>query len=284
MGKEPERNVVVGQSGGPASPEPMADSAPLPGFMPNRLPDDAPAADFDAKSMAKRLLRATRAGSLATIDRNTGHPFASLVNVATDADGSPLILVSRLSTHTANLEQDGRASLLLAATGKGDPLAHPRLTLLGSFRQLPRDDPAEPRARRRFLAKHPKSELYAGFADFCFWRLAVASAHFNGGFARAADLKAADVTTEIGDAENLLEAEPGAVAHMNEDHAEALRLYATRLLGANDGQWRLTSLDPEGLDLVLGETALRLPFPERVTTAQGLRKMVVDLAAKARAV
>src|ERR1700751_3758301 len=129
---------------------------PLPGVMPNRLPENAPAPDFDPKLAAKALLRATRAGALATIDRNTGHPFASLVNVATDCDGAPLILVSRLSTHTANLERDGRASLLLASSGKGDPLAHPRLTLLGSFAPIPRDDPQEPRVRRRFLARHPK--------------------------------------------------------------------------------------------------------------------------------
>src|SRR5580693_2376942 len=111
---------------------------PLPGLMPDRLPESAPALDFDPKSLAKSLLRATRAGALATIDRNTGHPFASLVNVATDSDGAPLILISRLSTHTANLEADGRASILLAAAGKGDPLAHPRLTLLGSFTRVPR--------------------------------------------------------------------------------------------------------------------------------------------------
>src|SRR6202035_3698844 len=130
--------------------------APLPGAMPNRLPENAPAPDFDPKAVAKSLLRATRAGALATIDRNTGHPFASLVNVATDSDGAPLILISRLSTHTANLEADGRASILLAAAGKGDPLAHPRLTLLGCFARVPRDDPQEARLRRRFLARHPK--------------------------------------------------------------------------------------------------------------------------------
>ena len=228
--------------------------------MPNRLPENAPAADFDPKAVAKSLLRATRAGALATIDRNTGHPFASLVNVATDVDGSPLILVSRLSTHTANLEIDGRASLLLASTGKGDPLAHPRLTLLGSFAQIARDDPELPRIRRRFLARHPKSELYAGFGDFSFWRLKTVSAHLNGGFARAADLKAADVTTDIADAENLIDAEEGAVTHMNGDHAEAVRLYATKLLGAEDGPWRLTGLDPDGLDLARGDATLRLPF------------------------
>jgi putative heme iron utilization protein len=261
-----------------------ADNAvPLPGLMPNRLPENAPAADFDSRSVAKTLLRTIRAGTLATIDRNTGHPFASLVNVATDVDGSPLILISRLSTHTANLEKDGRASLLLAFVGRGDPLAYPRLTVLGAFGPIPRDDTREPRARRRFLARHPKSELYAGFADFSFWHLAVVSAHLNAGFARAADLKAADVITDVSGAENLIEAEPGAIAHMNEDHAEAVRLYATKLLGAEDGPWRLTGLDPEGLDLALGDATLRLPFPQRVATADELRKVLVDLAAKARA-
>ena len=86
-------------------------SSALPGFMPNRLPETArPPEDFKPIEVAKGLLRSTRAGALATIDRNTGHPFSSLVNVATDVDGSPLILVSRLSTHTANIEVDPRAS------------------------------------------------------------------------------------------------------------------------------------------------------------------------------
>lgn len=253
---------------------------PLPGAMPDRLPEGGrPPADFAPISVAKALLRATRAGTLATLDRNTGHPFASLVNIATDIDGAPLILVSRLSTHTANLEIDPRASVLLAATGKGDPLAHPRLTVLGEFLRI--DD--EPRLPRRFLARHPKSELYAAFADFSFWRLRVASAHLNGGFARAADLAAAEVLTDLSGAESLIEAEEGAVAHMNADHAEAVRLYATRLLRAPGGAWRATGVDPDGLDLALGDAALRLPFPQRVTNPQQLRQVLKDLAERARA-
>jgi heme iron utilization protein len=70
---------------------------------------------------------------------------------------------------------------------------------------------------------------------------------------------------------------------MNEDHADAVRLYATKLLGAEDAAWRLSGLDPEGLDLVLGEATLRLPFPARVTSAAELRKTVVGLAQEARA-
>lgn len=261
-----------------------AENAPvLPGIMPNRLPQGAPAPDFAAPVIAKTLLRTTRAAALATIDRNSGHPFASLVNVATDSDGAPLVLISRLATHTANLERDGRASVLLAAGGRGDPLAHPRLTVIGTFEQILRDDAREARARGRFLARHPKSELYAGFADFSFWRLAVVSAHLNGGFARAADLKAADVLTDISGAGAMIEAEPGAVAHMNADHADAVALYATRLLDAENGSWRLTGLDPEGADLALGDATLRLPFPRPVRTREEMRKVLVELAAKARA-
>jgi heme iron utilization protein len=265
----------------------MADAqagGPLPGTMPGRTPENAPQpADFDPRAVAKELLRTIRAGTLATLDRNTGHPFGSLVNVATDTDGAPLILVSRLSTHTANLEVDGRASILLPQTGKGDPLAHPRLTLLGTMREVDREGEDDARVRRRFLARHPKSELYAGFGDFSFWRMEVASAHLNGGFARAADLTAGDVLTELAGAEDMVEMEPDAITHMNDDHAEAVRLYATKLLGGRDGAWRVTGLDPDGLDLMLGDAALRLPFAERVRTPAVLRQVLKRLADEARA-
>jgi len=255
----------------------------LPGVMPDRLPEGArPPADFDPAAVAKTLLRAKRSGTLGTLDRNTGHPFASLVNMATDLDGSPVILTSRLSTHTANLEADPRASVLLAETGRGDPLAYPRLTVLGAFARLERDGADDARVRRRFLARHPKSELYADFGDFAFWRMNVASAHLNGGFARAADLAATDVLTDLSGADDLIAAEAGAVAHMNQDHADALVLYATKLLGEDDGPWRVTGLDPDGADLAAGDRTARLPFQERVTSGGQLRQVLVALAKQAR--
>lgn len=254
-------------------------AAPLPGAMPGRVPGNAAQpADFDPIAVARTLLRTIRAGTLATLDRNTGHPFASLVNVATDHDGSPLILVSRLATHTANLEHDRRASVLLAVGGKGDPLAHPRLTVLGTMNAT--QDQA---VRRRFLARHPKSALYAGFADFSFWRMEVISGHLNGGFARAADLTRAQLMTRTDDAEALLAAEEDAIAHMNRDHADAVRLYATRLLGEADGDWRVVGIDPDGLDLALGDRAARLAFSERVLAPDMLRRVLKQLAERARA-
>ena len=258
-------------------------AAPLPGVMPGRTPENAPQpVDFDPHAIAKSLLRATRSGTLCTLDSNTGYPFASLVNIGTEPDGSPVILVSGLATHTANLEEDGRASLLLAETGKGDALAHPRLTVLGTFAPVDRDSAEHAQARRRFLARHPKSELYADFPDFAFWRMSVVSAHLNGGFGRAADLTAADVLTDVSEAQSLLEAEEGALSHMNADHAEACRLYATKLIGAPEGAWRGVGIDPDGLDLQYGQTGLRLPFPQRVTDPAGLRAMLKSLADEAR--
>lgn len=233
--------------------------------------------EFDGVALAKRLLRSVRAGSLATLEPATGAPFASLVTVATDPGGSPLILVSRLSAHTRNMDADPRASILLATSGKGDPLAHPRLTVSGRLEIA--DGEA---VRRRFLARHPKADLYVDFPDFTFRRLVVEVGHLNGGFAKAARLTGAELTTDLDGADPLLFAEEGAVAHMNEDHVDALRLYATRLAGAPDGEWRATGLDPEGMDLAVGDVTARLTFPERVTDAGALRRTLVDLAAQAR--
>ena len=238
----------------------------------------ANAGGFDGVGLAKRLLRSVRTGTLATLDAETGAPFASLVTVATDPSGALLILVSRLSAHTQNMDADPRASILLAVAGKGDPLAHPRLTVSGRLELADGDV-----VRRRFLARHPKAELYVGFPDFIFRRLAVEAGHLNGGFAKAARLTAAQMATDLDGADPLLDAEEGAVAHMNEDHADAIRLYATRLAGAPDAEWRATGLDPEGMDLAAGDLTARLVFPERVTDAGALRRTLVDLAAQARA-
>jgi putative heme iron utilization protein len=231
---------------------------------------------FDAAGLAKHLLRTIRSGALATLGPD-GVPFATLVTVATDPDGSPLLLTSRLSGHTANMEREPRVSILFAQTGKGDPLAHPRLTVTGRAGRT-----GEPRVRARFLARHPKAELYADFADFSFWRVEIAGGHLNGGFARAASLSAADLRTDLSGAEALVEAEAGALAHMNEDHREALELYATGLAGADPGAWRTTGLDPEGIDLMLGDQTARVAFPGRVNHPKELRLILKDLADRAR--
>ncbi len=236
-----------------------------------------PGPDFDGVAVAKQLLRTIRAGALATLDPDSGFPFASLVTVATDCDGSPLLLMSGLAAHTANLDRDPRASILLAQGGKGDPLAHPRLTVLGPVART-----AEPRIRGRFLARHPKAKLYADFGDFAFWRMEMTAGHLNGGFARAMTLSGEQLRTDLAGADDLVDLEESAVGHMNEDHRDALSLYATRLAGAPAAEWRATGIDPEGIDLAAGDLTARVDFERRVASGGELRKLLHEMAQKAR--
>ena len=233
--------------------------------------------DFNPSRTAKRLLRETGKGALATLSAD-GAPYASLVTVATAMDGAPVLLLSRLARHTANLSADPRASLLLEDASGRDPLEGARVSLAGSL--LRTEDQAE---RRRFLARHPSAESYARFSDFGFFRLEVGGAHLVAGFGRIAELKKSDILTEVGDAAALAGAEEGAIAHMNEDHREAIELYATKLLADEVGDWRIVSLDPEGCDLWLGGRTRRLEFSERATDSDTLRRILVKLAAEARA-
>lgn len=141
--------------------------------------------DEDAIALAARLLGASRHGTLAVLEPASGHPLASRTALACAGDGAPIILVSRLAAHTAALEADARCSLLVGEPGTGDPLAYPRITLIGRARRLDRDAAQGQQARERFLGVHPKSALYADFADFSFWRIEPERASLNGGFGRA---------------------------------------------------------------------------------------------------
>src|SRR5262249_42719987 len=167
----------------------------------------------------------------------------SLVNVATAADGAPLLLISRLAVHTKNILADPRASLMIDERKAGDPLQGARVMLMGTAAAT-----EDPQARRRYLDRQPEAAMFAGFA---FYRVTLKAAHLVAGFGRIVDLKPQDVLTETEDAAELLAAEPEILAHMNGDHADALRLYATKLLGAPDGDWRCVGCDPEGLELQL---------------------------------
>ena len=235
-------------------------------------------ADFDPKLSAKKLLREGRSGALATLMPPSGAPYCSLVNIATDADGAPLLLISRLAVHTRNILADPRVSLMIDERKAGDPLEGARVMLSGTATVT--DDP---QARARYLARQPEAEMFAGFADFAIYRIELQGAHLVAGFGRIVDLKPQDILTQVDDAAELVAAEPEIVAHMKEDHAETCRLYATRLLGAPDGDWRCVGCDPEGLELQYERTALRLPFGERVRAPGVLRVVLKQLAEKARA-
>jgi putative heme iron utilization protein len=208
---------------------------------------------------------------------NGSWPYASLVLVAVDHDLSPLLLLSDLALHGKAIAADNRVSLLFDGTaGLEQPLTGPRVTLLG--RASPSDDP---RLRRRFLARHPDAALYADFGDFRLYRVALERTHLVGGFGKIRWLTAAELVPAP-PARALVEAEHDIVAHMNDDHADALGLYAAKLLGLPGDGWRMTGIDSEGIDLRRRGIVARLALPTAVSGPEEARKALVALVAKAR--
>jgi putative heme iron utilization protein len=141
----------------------------------------------------------------------------------------------------------------------------------------------DPEARRRYLDRQPEAETFAGFGDFGFYRIVLSGAHLVAGFGRIVDLTSSDILIDLSGAETMVAAEAEVVAHMNADHAQSVRLYATKLLGAPDGDWRCAGCDPEGLELQNGRSVLRLTFPQRINGPGMLRQVLRQLADRARA-
>jgi putative heme iron utilization protein len=239
---------------------------------------ETPPSRAEIAAEARSLMRRAFKGSLATLDASKGYPYASLIIVATDPSGAPTFLISTLALHTRNLIKDPRASILVDGTGAlADPLQGARVTLFGRAETVAGAAP-----KQRFLVRHPEAALYADFEDFGLWRLAVEGAHYIGGFGRIVDLSPEELLISVAGADGLIEAEPGIVEHMNQDHADALELYAMAFGGGGPGLWRLTGIDPEGCDLTLDGEACRVPFGQRVTAPALARQELVRLAEEAR--
>jgi heme iron utilization protein len=226
---------------------------------------------------ARHVTRTVPKAALGTILRSAaGWPYVSLVSVATDHDGAPLLLLSDLSEHAKNLKEDDRASLLFDATGElEDPLAGERVTLLGRLMRT-----NAPGRRARYLARHPGAAMYADFRDFAFYRMHVERAHLVAGFGRIHWIDGAE--TLIAPCPALAEAEAGILEHMNRDHRDVVQLYARQLLGLDGDGWIMTGIDPEGCDLRLDHRTARLQFDESIADPETARAVLVRLAKRAR--
>jgi heme iron utilization protein len=240
----------------------------------------------DHGQLCRRLMRrqahAVLATSLAAGQRI--RPYASLVAIACDVDASPLLLLSDLAQHSRNIAADNQVSLLFDGGGTdlpvADPLASPRLSLLG---ETVRE--ADPRLLARFVARHPSAAAYAGFSDFHLYRVEIGRGHLVAGFGRISWIEPDELRFRA-DARALAAAELDIVAHMNADHADALELYAAHLLQRSGTGWRMTGIDPEGIDLRRDAETARLDFAARslapALDPEAARRALVALAAEAR--
>ncbi len=223
-------------------------------------------ADATIVWQARTLLRGAKAGTLATA--KDGHPFAALVTPACAPDLSVLMLLSGLSGHTQHLRADPRCALMVVGVPLDlNPQTAPRLTITGEAH--PEDDPA---LKARWVARHPYAAFYAGFTDFTLFRLRPAGGHFVGGFASAHRLRDTDLQADPAAVAAVAAAEPGILAHMNGDHAEAIAHMA------GGPGWRMVAADVDGCDLARGDEVRRVAWSAPVVDAGGVRTELVRLA------
>lgn len=151
-------------------------------------------ADDSARSMAHSLITGATTAVLAVVAPGRAVPSISRIAWSPAPDGGGLSLVSDLSAHTAILRRNPRCAILVGdVLDRGDPMNHPRLSLVATAEFVGPDAQARPALRSHWLALHPKSKLYVDFADFSFLRFHLESGALNGGFGKAFALSPDDL-------------------------------------------------------------------------------------------
>ena len=153
--------------------------------------------DQDALELAGRLIVNATHGALAAHDPASAFPHISRVQLSTDKDGSIITLISTLSAHTKCIAANPKCSLLIGEPAKGDPLAHPRISVPVVAMQIEHGSAEYAQIRSSHLKHYPKAQLYVDFGDFCFFKLTPQNAALNGGFGKAYELTQAEVTSAI---------------------------------------------------------------------------------------
>lgn len=224
--------------------------------------------------VARKLLRRCGKGALATIDRDDGKPYTSLVVFAVMADASPVMLLSDLADHTANLKQNDGISLMLDGMEPGlESMAGSRLTVQGRI-SIDKD----PATKARIVARHPEAAIYADFGDFNVYRITMERVHLIGGFGFIHWLDAKDV---LADAPKLDAAAEEIIDHMNDDHADAVAAYASAS-GMDGDQWQMIGIDTDGCDLSDGMRYCRVEAESRMLTPGDARRGLAALARSGR--
>ncbi|MBJ2151177.1 HugZ family protein [Paracoccus sp. IB05] len=249
-------------------------------ITPRRVPiNQTAAAPFDARQMARDLLRSCRSIALATLDQHSGYPYSTVTNLSVEPDGSPLFYAAGISLHARNILADPRISMTLAQAEGLDVVSERRMTLVG--RALPLEGEAAHIAGERYRRRFPKASAYIPLKDTMFFRVAVEAIHFNGGAARNTDqLTVADLHCDLAGADDLMRHEAEEIARLQADRESFA--FLTAKAGGARGRWRIATIDPEGIDLAAERALYRIWFPQRVTSRAELRAMLAGLCAQAR--
>ena len=222
---------------------------------------------------ARALLLKEYRGVLSTHSRSMpGYPFGSVVPYCLDAQGQPLILISRIAQHTHNLQQDSKCSLLVGERDAEDVQAVGRLTVMAQARKL-LDEGDVQAAADRYYRYFPEAADYHRAHDFDFWVLQPVRHRYIGGFGAIHWLDQVTLANPFAG-----KAEASMIEHMNSDHANAISHYVKLNALPDTPAAQLVGIDSEGMHLRIGQGIHWLPFPNICNTPTQVREALVLLA------
>jgi len=220
-------------------------------------------------------------GSLSTHSQKyPGFPFGSMMPYAADDLGRPIFFISSMAMHTHNLRQDPRASLLITQPDiSGDPLGAARLTLLGDTKEVPAAE-----VKELYLSRYENAKFWQDYSDFAYYRLQVSALYFIGGFGVMGWISAEDYAGAPPDP--LAQAAPGIIRHMNNDHADALRMIARQFADEDADEASMTAVDRLGFQLRLksGDRihGRRVAFAREVRNTEDARAVFIEMVRQAK--
>lgn len=235
-----------------------------------------------AAEEARTIAASTNTGTLATLTVD-GDPWASFVTYGL-LGGAPVLCVSTLAEHGRNLAADPRASIaIVSPSAESDPLASGRITLAGVAEAPSGEERAA--ARDAHLAAVAAAKYYIDYTDFALWVLRVHRVRWVGGYGRMDSATGEDYAAAEPDP--IQPHAAGAIAHLNNDHADALVAMARVLGGYPDTTAALcTGADRYGLDLRLttdrGMAYTRIGYADPIDSIHQLRSATVELTRRAR--
>jgi putative heme iron utilization protein len=225
-----------------------------------------------AKHARELLLKEYRAVLSTHSKSMPGFPFGSSVPYCLDAQGKPLILISRIAQHTHNLSKDPKCSLLVGEREADDVQATGRVTVMAEAKKITDPDAVEV-AAQRYYRYFPESMSYHSAHDFDFWTLEPVRYRFIGGFGAIHWLDAIELANPFAGAP-----ETSMVEHMNEDHAKAIAHYVQLTGLPQFDPAYMVGIDSEGMHLRIGSSLYWLAFPEPCNTPTQVREALVQLA------
>ena len=265
----------------------------VPEFLQERRGSASFAIDADSPRLshaerAKTLIYRKEMGVLSTLTHEDGSPFGSIINYAFDSRGELFFIASKLAEHTANLEKDPRASLLVTEEkGEGDQLAVSRVTVLGKLHRVEKT----PDLVTSFKKKH-RTAAYVMFDDFYAFKFQqVSRVRYIAGFGEMSWVKGsaydeASPDPVSGDIEKI----PKAIEHMNMDHSDAnvniVNRFAKPPLPKPAIKSTLLSVDRFGLDFLAetkeGKRLARVPFAKPLNSSEELKSMLQSMSKDSR--